>query len=388
MPRKTNKMARFLPFWGKAGKGVGLPAYLNWSDVGIISCIITTELRPFSTLTIGSFPHLAVENELCARLAAQVDIPCWPQLPRRSFRESMYVQYATRLPGAVIDAQREKLYFDTNQDLTPALEAFYERYLTDDLEAFALPEDCAAGFYAMLEALRKIPGSWVKGQVTGPVSLGLTVTDQDLRSSLYNEQLADPLVKNAALNARWQIKQLQSLRPNVMMFVDEPYMASFGSAFVSLGREQVVTMLDEVFTAIHAEGALAGVHCCGNTDWSVLLATQVDILNLDAYDYLEPLALYPVELLAFLERGGRVAWGIVPNNEIIFQEQAGSLIERLRAGFQLIAAKAQARGVKLYEELLAQRSLLTTSCGLGPATEPITERALELLVELGKILQT
>ncbi len=79
-------------------------------------------------------------------------------------------------------------------------------------------------------------------------------------------------------------------------------------------------MLDEVFTAIHAEEALAGVHCCGNTDWSVLLATQVDILNLDAYNYLEYLALFPMELREFLDRGGVVAWGIVPNNDEIFKD--------------------------------------------------------------------
>src|SRR5450756_1879290 len=142
----------------------------------------------------------------------------------------------------------------------------------------------------MLSAAKTFSGEWLKGHVTGPISFGLTVTDQDLRSSLYNDLLADTIVKNMALNARWQIRQLRSVRDNVIMFVDEPYLAAFGSAFISLSREQVIALLDEVFEAIHLEGALAGVHCCANTDWSVLLATQVDILNLDAYGYLENLA--------------------------------------------------------------------------------------------------
>ena len=90
-------------------------------------------------------------------------------------------------------------------------------------------------------------------------------------------------------------------------------------------------MLDEVFAAIHAEDALAGVHCCANTDWSVLLATQVDILNLDAYGYLENLALYPDELRQFIDRGGYVAWGIVPNNELVLTTPQ-TLAERMRSG--------------------------------------------------------
>jgi hypothetical protein len=215
------------------------------------------------------------------------------------------------------------------------------------------------------------------------------VTDQDLRSSLYDEQLVDPIVKQLAFNARWQVRQLQhaARRSNVIIFVDEPYLASFGSAFISLSRDQVVDMLNEVFAAIHAEGALAGVHCCGNTDWSVLMETSVDILNLDARTYLENLALYPGELRAFLDRGGSLAWGIIPNNEEIFNVTPEGLAQRLRDGLQLIGDKARGRGVSIGPEEFAYRSLITTACGLGPATIEIAERAVETLVQTGEILQ-
>jgi hypothetical protein len=239
----------------------------------------------------------------------------------------------------------------------------------------------------MLEVLDSTPGQWAKGQVTGPISFGLTVTDQDLRASLYNELLADTIVKNAAWNARWQIRQLRGVRPQVLMFVDEPYMAAFGSAFISLEREQAVAMLDEVFAAIHQEGAVAGVHCCANTDWSVLLATSVDVLNLDAYGYLENLALYPAELRAFLDRGGRIAWGIVPNNGDIMNLTAEALVRRLDQGLELVAQKAQARDVEITAGELSGRSLITTSCGLGPATVPIAERSLDTLAQMGVLLR-
>lgn len=340
----------------------------------------------FWSTAIGSFPHIQ-GTAVCQKLAAILDIPAWPQLPRRSYLESIYIQYSATLPGIVLDQANEKVYFDTSHDITPALEIFYENYLADDLAAFALKNEYAAGFFEMLQVLKDVNVEWAKGQVIGPISFGLTISDQDLRASLYDDLLADAIVKNMAMNARWQIQQLKSVAPNTMLFVDEPYMASFGSAYISLDRGEVIAMLDEVFNAIHQEGALAGVHCCANTDWSVLLNTTVDILNLDAYGYLENLALYPAELSRFLERGGVIAWGIVPNDEHIHQESVANLSQKLLAGMQLIEDKSKARGVTLDVEMLKARSLITSSCGLGSTSVEVAEKVIDTLAEMGRSLR-
>ncbi|HBX70573.1 MAG TPA: hypothetical protein DEH25_14625 [Chloroflexi bacterium] len=340
----------------------------------------------FLTTLIGSVPYTDTA-QTCQRIAKQIDIPIWPQMVKLGFRENMYTQYGAVLPAVVIDDEKEKITFNTTEDITPALETFYMPFLEENLDYFHLPPEHAQGFYAMLEQLRATPGEWIKGQVTGPISMGLTVVDQDLRSSLYNEMLADALVKNAAMNARWQIRQLKSVRPNVIIFVDEPYMASFGSAFISLSREQVITMLNEVFEAIHAEGGLAGVHCCANTDWSVLLDTQVDILNLDAYGYLQNLALYPAELRRFLDRGGVIAWGIIPNNEQIDFVTPQGLADQLREGLALICEKAAARGVSIDPQEFETRSLISPACGLGPTTPEIADKVLAVLAETGQRLR-
>jgi methionine synthase II (cobalamin-independent) len=340
----------------------------------------------FLTTHVGSVPHTDAQM-ISQNLQHNLDVPAWAQLPRRAFRESMYVQYSAGLPAIVEDAVQEKVYFDTKADITDALETFYTPFLADDVDAFALRPEYASGFFAMLDTLRATTGAWAKGQVTGPISFGLTVTDQNLRASLYNEMLADVIVKNAAMNARWQIRQLKSVRPNVLLFLDEPYMAAFGSAFISLSREQAILWLDEVFDAIHAEGAVAGIHCCANTDWSVLLATQVDVLNLDAYGFIENLALYPTELRLFLDRGGAVCWGIVPNNERIFDETPLGLAGRLRNGIRLIVEKAAARGVTMNPDEFARRSLIAPACGLGSTSEEVADRVFEVLAETGEILQ-
>jgi hypothetical protein len=340
----------------------------------------------FLTTHVGSVPYLDAKG-LVEKINSLLDVPAWPQLSRRSFRENMYVQYSPVLPAIQEDGNQEKVYFDTSKDITDALEAFYTPILSDDVDAYALRSEYANGFFAMLETLRQTKGEWAKGQVTGPVSFGLTVTDQDLRASLYNDMLADAIIKNMGMNARWQIRQLKSVRPNVILFLDEPYMAAFGSAFISLSREQVIGYLDEVFDSIHGEGGVAGVHCCANTDWSVLLATKVDILNLDAYGFVENLALYPAELRVFLDRGGAVCWGIVPNNEQIFNETPQGLADRLRNGINLIVEKAAARGVTIQAEEFASRSLVAPACGLGSTSIEVADRVFEVLAETGNILK-
>ncbi len=340
----------------------------------------------FLTTHVGSIPHPSV-NGLTERLHNLLDAPAWPQLSQRSFRESMYVQYSPSLPAIREDPTQEKIYFNTDTDITESLEAFYTSVLAEDVDGFALHPEYASGFFAMLDTLRKTSGEWAKGQVTGPVSFGLTVTDQDLRASLYNEMLADVIVKNVSMNARWQIRQLRSVRQNVILFLDEPYMAAFGSAFISLDREQVIAYLDEAFDAIHAEGGIAGVHCCANTDWSVLLGTKVDILNLDAYGFVENLALYPAELREYLDRGGNICWGILPNNEQIFNETPQALADRLQNGIRLITQKAAARGVTINAHEFATRSLIAPACGLGSTSIEVADRVFEILAATADILK-
>ena len=64
-------------------------------------------LPPFTTTVVGSFPHTE-PAALVQRLIQVLDVPDWPQLPKRSWRESMYVQYGAHLPGAVFDERARK----------------------------------------------------------------------------------------------------------------------------------------------------------------------------------------------------------------------------------------------------------------------------------------
>ena len=131
-------------------------------------------------------------------------------------------------------------------------------------------------------------------QTTGPISFGLTIVDENKRAIYYNPEFIDVVVKALAMKCRWQIRKFRPYAENMICFIDEPILSAFGSStYVSVTRDDVVAKLGEVIEAVHAEGALAGVHCCGNTEWSILIDAGVDIVNFDAFDYGETIALYP-----------------------------------------------------------------------------------------------
>jgi len=125
---------------------------------------------------------------------------------------------------------------------------------------------------------------------------------------------------------------------------------------------------------------LRGIHCCGNTDWSLLLSTNLNILSFDAYGYLETLSLYPKELRAFFERGGILAWGIVPTSEAIVKEDAESLVERFREGIKTLNKKG-------IDPILLQRAIITPSCGTASLPIHWAERACRLTAEVSKRLR-
>ena len=156
---------------------------------------------------VGSFPHTdarALTDSILARFA---EMPAWPQMPARDWRESMYVQYSEGLPGAVLDGQEQRIYFRGGDTLFPELEPFYQALIEEDVERFAITADFARGLCLFLESVPRLDSrpEWVKGQVTGPFSFAMTVTDQDKRSLAYDANLYEVAVNGMAMKARQSI---------------------------------------------------------------------------------------------------------------------------------------------------------------------------------------
>lgn len=334
---------------------------------------------------IGSFPHDDPGRACDLILRCIPQIPTWPQLPALGFREGMEIQYSEGLPCVVIDEASGRMYFNTAGDTSAELADFYERYLAGDLDSFAISPAFSRGIYEMETRLRAngaVRPEYFKTHVTGPLTMGLGRTDENKRAIYYNDMFRDVVVKGLEMKARWLLKRFGFLGCTQICFIDEPILSAFGSStYVSVERPDVVRCLSEVVEAVHAEGAIAGTHCCGNTEWTMLIDAGVDIISFDAFQYGETIAYYPDQLKKFLENGGALAWGIVPSSAAAAGETPESLSRRLDGLIERLAAKG------IDADLLRQRCLLTPSCGTGSISEDLSVKVLDLLSSLSGALR-
>jgi methionine synthase II (cobalamin-independent) len=207
--------------------------------------------------------------------------------------------------------------------------------------------------------------------------MGLGLKDEKGKPIIYNYPYFDIVKKTLHMKAKWMISEIESLYPSkgIIIFFDEPSMVSFGSAYVSISKDDIISLLNEVLAGLHAK---RGIHCCGNTDWSVLLNVDIDIINYDAYNFLETIFYFKEDLTRFLRKGGWVSPGIVPSSEKVLDI---SLNDILKLWKTFIAHMNEINIPAKDKEWL-----ITTSCGLGSLQTSETRRAMELLKELSETL--
>jgi len=341
----------------------------------------------FLATAIGSMPFDDPGHAVDLILSKLPAAPHWPQLPRLGLNEQMEIQFSEHMPCAVIDREKNRLYFDTSGDYSEVFALFYETYLlamdpeggTGDCAAAAVSPAFSRGIYALADKLRnrgtKLP--FVKCQVTGPCSFALTVVDEKKRAIYYNEEFRDMIAKTLAMICRWQVQMFKPFAEQVICFIDEPILSAFGSStYVSVRRDDVIHLLKDMVDAVHADSCIAGMHCCGNTEWSIPIDAGVDIISFDAFQYGETIAMYAQAVNNFLASGGALAWGIVPTSTLIREQTVEGLALRLEGVMDHLASK----GVE--KRLVADQALLTPSCGTGSLTPEEAQLVYEELATL------
>jgi hypothetical protein len=270
-------------------------------------------------------------------------------------------------------------------DRDTALTQFYEAALQEELDTFSLSPEEATGFYSLMETLQPLPAdapAFVKGQVVGPVTFATIVKGLDGKAILFDQELIQAVTRGLALKAAWQAAKIRETGRQAVIFFDEPSLTGFGSAFMQISREEVINLITETIAVAREPGkAFFGVHCCGNTDWSVLLETPIDILSFDSYEFFDNLKLYDKPLKKFLARGGYLAWGLVPTSPTAPAETEESLWSKFSAQVKELAQ------IGLEKPNLLGQSLLTPACGLGYLAPDKAEEALANLKALSRRAQ-
>jgi len=344
----------------------------------------------FLATGIGSMPFDNADHAVDISLQHMSECPIWPQLPKFGFHEQMEIQYSEGMPCTVIDNEKNRMYFDTGGDYSEAFAEFYEKYLSateggGDCAAMAISPSFSKGINAFESRLKQTDSTlpFIKVQVIGPCSFALTIVDENKRAIFYNEEFRDMIVKAIVMKARWQIQKFKPFSTQgCICFIDEPILSAFGSStYVSVTREDIVALLSEVIEAIRMDGGISGIHCCGNTEWSIPVDAGVDIINFDAFDFGETIAMYADAVKKHLARGGLLAWGIIPTNIKIREHSVESLCAKL----ELVMDNLSSKGID--KKVICEQAIITPSCGTGSMECADAEKVFSMLSAVSETMR-
>jgi hypothetical protein len=307
----------------------------------------------FTATMMAAVPYRDMDKAAQVILENFPEAPCLPVMTR-----SMRWLFEG-IPCLVIDREKKQIYMASPEDKEEELLEFYNKYDQKDLEHFATTSQTAPFFYSILEKLKEDrPHSlkWVVFHTAGPVLVGDMLKQANGRPSIQHETLRDVIIKALNMKARWLEKKIKEEIPEVEVVADLPEttLVSFTSAGGTGSREEIISAINEGFSELNC---LTWVHCCANIDWTLLTESNVNVINFDAYQHTENVALYSNEIQIFLENGGMIGWGIVPVIEdLLSKESVESLTEKLQRGIDLFVSKG------IEEELLVTSSWVLPAC--------------------------
>jgi len=317
-------------------------------------------LPPLATSGIGSLPH--TQLELALQQALLVDIPAAPQLPRRDAAEYMVPQALEGLHGLRADGEgNAELDVSDWRRGAATLDARLDRALEHDdgVQRF-LPS--AAAWQALRPFLweveqRKLP--FAKVQIAGPFTLRWvlrTTRGEPLAAIHEGKGVERQIFRLVLARSLALVRKLRETGTKPVIFLDEPGLYAFDRRdpqhLVSVQELRVVVL------ALRREGAVVGVHCCGNTEWAPLLGLGWDVVSIDARLSLESVLAAGAQFERFEAAGGVLSLGIVPT-DVSAPSDVDAVLREARA--------------RLSPSMLS-RCLLTPACGLAMRTVPDAER--------------
>ncbi len=308
---------------------------------------------------IGSLPHCDPTDAVEFVLRTSPRLPFAPSLPARSRREGMIAQAASGVAGITVTDEGSLVIDEAALDPEAPVDPSFGS------EAFV-------GLRAFLTAVADRTGP-LKVSLTGPVTLGVALHAAGVDASLAFR------VAGAAVRRRAQaLVDLVGQRvpqADVVAFVDEPSLASVTHPGFPIAPVDALDLTSGALASIEGR-ALTALHCCGRSDWRLLLQAGPSVLSLPVDGGIEQA---PGALADFMERGGWVAWGAVPTDRPV-----GSSVDRLWRQLSLTWCDLVGNGCD--PVLLRTQAMITPACGLAHHGVTQAERVMGFTTRLAERL--
>ena len=346
-----------------------------------------------STTAMGIMPHRDVDRAL--ELALSLDIPFWPQLPKMSLYEDMYVQASQNFPGIAVDFDKERLSFDTSR-FEQELDEYFVKM--DVPEAFALTAEYSKVFHKFLS--RELQDyKAIRGQVTGPVSFGLKVLDEDLKPIIYNEEARTILFDFIQRKVNIQYQELRKKNPNAFVWVDEPGLGYVFSGFSGYNEQHA---REDYHKFVEGLEGPKGLHLCAEVNLPYLLELGVEILSFDAYQIGFMPREYAGNVAEFIKSGGIISWGIIPTESTTLATQTPETLAAILSSYWEVISENTGLSLNQIAKLalvaparcclsdLGQVNTVgktVSECQVSGIEEELVEKAFAVLPELSQILR-
>ena len=320
---------------------------------------------------IGSLPFVSADEAIRSVAQFCPEAPFWPQLPQLSSAQGVIGQGLGILDGLVEPRSAGYGYQVKPGKIDAVVYALRN-------SSGCLTSANAAGFPAFEAALRR--GSFasaraLKGQIEGPVTLATYLFHRD-RPFLADAMLFAAVAFHIAQIVCWQIERLSVFGLPVLMFLDEPALCLDDAAPLGISQERRLSALSAILQDVRARGAFGGLHCCADRPFDRMCAAMPDILSFDAHHGLEQF-FASSHALGFLDRGGWVAYGVIPTSKDLTSLDAPSIFGRWLACASM-AGDPQS---------VAQRAIVTATCGLGLLPASSVRQSFHLAQAFGKLIR-
>lgn len=337
---------------------------------------------------MGIMPHRDVDQAL--GLALSLDIPFWPQLPNVSLYEDMYVQTSENFPGIAIDFEKGRLIFNTAR-FEEELEDYFVKM--EHQETYALTIEYSKVFRKFLSKNLQSYKA-IRGQITGPVSFGFKVLDENFKPIIYNEEVKPILFDFIQKKANLQYQELKAKNQNAFVWVDEP---GLGYVFSGLSGYNDQQAKEDYYQFIQGVEGPKGLHLCADVNLPYLLELGIEILSFDAFQIGFMPKQYTGSVAEFLKKGGVISWGIVPTESSILSGQAPERLASILSNYWEVISE----NTELSPRQIAEQALIaparcclrdnanetTGKCEISNAEEEIVEKAFGFLPEISHILK-
>ena len=148
-----------------------------------------------------------------------------------------------------------------------------------DSETFSLRQSHSVAYHRFLaEDLQNYPA--IRGQVTGPVSFGFRVTDENSKPIIYNEGVRALLYDFIQRKANRQYQQLREKNQNAFVWLDEP---GLGWVFSGLSGYNDIQARQDYHDFLAGFDGPRALHLCANVNLPYLLQLGIELLSFDAY---------------------------------------------------------------------------------------------------------